>query len=62
VEAVAADGDHGWNPVFVDERDARLRARIAGDEADEQGDDDRVREQRAEEQRRTSQDRQVLAQ
>ncbi len=48
--------------VLVDERDARLRARIAGDEPDEDGDHDRVREERAEQERRAAQDPQVLAQ
>ena len=36
----------GRHVVLVDPRDARLRARVAGDEADEQRDHDRVREQR----------------
>ena len=37
----------GGHVVLVDPRDARLRARVAGDEADEERDHDRVREQRA---------------
>ena len=45
----------GGHVVLVDERDARLRARVAGDEPDEQCDHDRVREQRPEQQRRPAQ-------
>ena len=62
VEAMAADRDHLRQAVVVDERDARLRARVAGDEADEHRDDDGVRDERAEQQRRASQHAQVLAQ
>ena len=46
------DGDDRRQVLLVDERDARLRARVAGDQPDEQGDHDRIREQRAEQERR----------
>ena len=62
VEAVAADHDGARQPVFVDERDTRLGARVAGDETDEQRDHDRIREQRREQERRAQEDAEVLAQ
>ena len=62
VEGVAGDRDRRRQPVLVDERDARLRAREPGDEADEHGDQDRVRDQDPEQERRAPQHAQVLAQ
>jgi hypothetical protein len=60
VEAAVADDDARRQVVAVDERDARLRARIADDEADEGRDHERVREQRAEQQRRAQERAHVL--
>src|ERR671930_336422 len=47
--------------VLVDERDPRLRVRIAGDEPDEQRDQQRVGEEQSEQKRRAPQDQRVLA-
>jgi hypothetical protein len=60
VEAVSRDGDDRRQVLLVDERDARLRARVAGDEPDEKRDHDRIREQRAEQERRAPQNAQIL--
>jgi hypothetical protein len=62
VEAMPADGDDLRQSLLVDPGDARLFVRVAGDEADEQRDHDRIREQRDEQELRPSQHRQVLAQ
>ena len=59
---MAADHDDAGKVVLVDERDARLRAAVAGDEAHETGDEQRVRDQHAEQERRPDQDAQVLPQ
>ena len=57
-----ATDDDAREVVLVDERDARLRARVPGDETDEHRDDDRIRDERAEQERRAEEDAQVLAQ
>ena len=62
VEAVAADHDRRRQVVLVHERDARLRARVARDEADEHRDRQRVGEQDPEQQRRPAQHERVLPQ
>src|SRR6185295_16910140 len=49
-------------PVLVDERDPRLGVRVAGDEPDEQRDEQRVRDEDSEQQRRAPQDADVLPQ
>src|SRR5207253_2111949 len=62
VEAVAADDDLRREVILVHERDTRLRARVAGHEADEPRDDERVRDEDGDEYRRAPQDAQVHAQ
>jgi hypothetical protein len=62
VEALAAEDDRRREVVLVHERDPRLGAPVAGDEAHEQRDRERVGEQDAEQQRRAAQDEHVLAQ
>src|SRR5438094_311491 len=62
VEAVAADDDEAWQAVLVDQCDARLRVRVAGNEPDEQRDQERVGEEEAEQERRAAQDQRILAQ
>src|SRR5919198_288586 len=47
--------------LAVDESDARLRVRIARDDADEQRHEQRIEREHAEEQRRAAEDEQILA-
>ena len=47
--------------IFIDERDARLRAAVARDGADETRDDQRIDDKQGEQQRRSPEDEQVLA-
>ena len=42
VEEVAADADETGQPILVHERNPRLRVRVPGNKADEQGDQERV--------------------
>ena len=61
VERVRADDEPRGQAVLVDEGDARLRVRVAGDETDEGGDHERIREQHAEEHRGPAQRPEVFA-
>ena len=61
-EPMAPDGDDLRQLILVDERDARLRAPVAGDEADEPCDQQRVGEQDAEQEWRAHEHAQVLPQ
>src|SRR5439155_17115228 len=60
-ERVTADNDDLRQVILVHERDARLRAAVAGDEPDEARNEERIRDQDAEQDRRADQHAQVLA-
>ena len=59
---VATHGHDLRQVILVDERNTRLRAAIAGDEADEARDEQRIRDQNAEEKRGAYEHTQVLPQ
>ena len=62
LKRVVPDDDVRRQAVLVDERDPRLRVRVAGDEPEQRRDHDRVGEQHAEQHRRAQQRAHVLAQ
>jgi hypothetical protein len=59
---MAADGHDLRQMILVDQRDARLRAPVPRDEADEPRDEQRIGDQDADEKRRAHEDAQVLSQ
>ena len=59
-EYAPPDHDGARQVIEIDERDARLRVRVARDEPDEHRDHERVGEERPEEERRAPEDAQIL--
>jgi hypothetical protein len=59
---MSTDGDDLGQVVLVDERNARLGAPVARDEADEPRDEQRVGDEDAEQERRAHENAQVLPQ
>src|SRR5256885_2314048 len=60
-EPRTADRDDLREMILVDQRDARLRASVAGHEPDEPRDEQRIGDQHAEQERRAYEHAQVLA-
>src|SRR5439155_15957873 len=60
-EPMTADRDDVREMILVDQRDARLRAPVAGHEPDEPRDEQRIGDQDAEEKRQAYEHAQVLA-